>query len=123
MSKSFSILVFLFFIQLLEEVTGPIPVKEPNIEEAEWIYDQCFGFPFKILPSDCEIIISKAREEVRQEVASELDIRDKELIQRKVAERIRKIFVPEIEFVLTQLHDYKLEVDNAINTDSVLCYM
>ena len=118
-----SILVFLFFLQLLEEVTGPIPVKEANIEEAEWIYDQCFGFPFKILPSDCEIIISKAREEVRQEVASELDTRDKEVIQRKVAERIREIFVREIEFVLTQLHDYKLEVDHAINTDSVLCYM
>jgi hypothetical protein len=87
-------------------------VKEPNIEEAEWIYDQSFGFPFKILPSDCEIIIAKAREEMRLEVISELETRDKdnELVQRKVAERIREVFVPEIEFVLTQLHDYKLEV-------------
>lgn len=65
---------------------GTIPVKEPKVEEAEWIYDQGFGYPLKRLPKDVE---SSLKGLGKAEVVSQ------------------------VAFVLTMLHDSKLEVGSS----------
>eukprot|EP00250_Pteridium_aquilinum_P021264 c25074_g1_i1 orf=411-5594(-) len=70
-------------LQLLEDLIGTIPAKEPKYEEAEWIYDQGFGYPSKRLPKEFESVM---HEDKKSEV------------------------VRQIAFVLTLLHDSKLEI-------------
>lgn len=69
-------------LQLLEEVTGVIPVKEPKLREAEWIYDRAFGH-----------LAVPMRKELRY-----------------LARMDKSDIVKQIGFVLTHLHDHKLEI-------------
>ncbi|KAI5078919.1 hypothetical protein GOP47_0006590 [Adiantum capillus-veneris] len=81
-------------LQLLDELIGIIPPKQPKFEEAEWIYDQGFGYPLKILPREYEYLLPSEK--------------DKDKQKRVVIEKAE--VVKQIEFVLTQLHDSKSEI-------------
>ncbi|KAH7314514.1 hypothetical protein KP509_21G005900 [Ceratopteris richardii] len=84
-------------LQLTEEVTGPIPLKQSKYEEAEWIYDQGFGYPYKVLPKEYEYLACYEKSETHP---------DKQ--ESKYMEKTE--VVRQIAHVLRELHDSKLEI-------------
>ncbi|MCO5570094.1 hypothetical protein L7F22_023810 [Adiantum nelumboides] len=83
-------------LQILEDSIGTVPLKQSKVEEAEWIYDQGFGYPQKLLPKEYEYLLPSDKDKDKD--------KEKQVIMDKSE------VVDQIAYVLTQLHDTKLEV-------------
>lgn len=60
------------FLQLSEEITGPVPHNENTVPEAKWIYEQIFGSLAVSTRKEFQHIAKLDKEEVVKDIANVL---------------------------------------------------